>query len=262
MNQQSDTSKFDSFKESMSSGIDTVTSWSPKRFQIAMNQQSDKSTFDSFKESVSSGIDTVTSKPDNMTSKMHSSDKSSDPSRSLEKLDEFEGYTLVPETEGSDIRELQTRSASSPTYGTSHEEGKGIRPSSTSAMYVKIKNSDFGHDVKDKTSNTMQSPEEGTKEWRKNTKESASDTGSKMKDKTAEKMELMKQGVDDMTKKVKDSESQARSTMQTKREEMSDKASDNMVKAGNKVDECRSKASNYGSHVRDKAEETLRQAID
>ncbi|CAK4491187.1 unnamed protein product [Aphanomyces euteiches] len=227
-----------------------------------MNQQSDKSTFDSFKESVSSGIDTVTSKPDNMTSKMHSSDKSSDPSRSLEKLDEFEGYTSVPETEGSDIRELQTRSASSPTYGTSHEEGKGIRPRSTSAMYVKIKNSDFGHDVKDNTSNTMQSPEEGTKEWRKNTKESASDTGSKMKDKTAEKMELMKQGVDDMTKKVKDSESQARSTMQTKREEMSDKASDNMAKAGNKMDECRSKASNYGSHVRDKAEETLRQAID
>ncbi|KAH9124683.1 hypothetical protein AeMF1_004597 [Aphanomyces euteiches] len=84
MNQQSDKSKFDSFKESVSSGIDTVTS----RFQIAMNQQSDKSTFDSFKESVSSGIDTVTSKPDNMTSKMHSSDKSSDPSRSLEQLDE------------------------------------------------------------------------------------------------------------------------------------------------------------------------------
>ncbi|CAK4629373.1 unnamed protein product [Aphanomyces euteiches] len=231
-----------------------------------MNQLSDKSTFDSFKESVSSGIDTVTSKPDNMTSKMHSSDKSSDPSRSLEQLDEFEGYTSVPETEGSDVRELQTRSASSPTYGTSHEEGKGIRPRSTSAMYVKIKNSDFGHDVKDKTSNTMQSPEEGMAEKcnanRCITKESASDTGSKMKDKTAEKMELMKQGVDDMTKKVKDSESQARSTMQTKREEMSDKASNNMVKAGNKMDECRSKASNYGSHDRDKAEETLRQAID
>ncbi|KAH9160434.1 hypothetical protein LEN26_001854 [Aphanomyces euteiches] len=66
MNQQSDKSKFDSFKESVSSGIDTVTSRSPKRFQIAMNQLSDKSTFDSFKESVSSGIDTVTSKPDNV----------------------------------------------------------------------------------------------------------------------------------------------------------------------------------------------------
>ncbi|KAH9138124.1 hypothetical protein LEN26_005439 [Aphanomyces euteiches] len=193
-----------------------------------MSQQSDnKSTFDSLKDAVTSSIDAAKSTLDNMKSKLHASDKSTDPYRPTEETHDVQVYTTAPA--GSDTSELPTGTArpssdqSIPMYGstchdavkTSHDEDmsameklksklhSGVDSAKESLSNVKHKISDFGHNVKEKTSDSMHSMKEGTKESLQHMKESASDTGAKVKDKTSDTMHSMKEGTKESADNVR-----------------------------------------------------------